>query len=112
MLDYSDIFEKLEAKVPDETEMPVLIELLEGDNIPFDVEPDIEFGSRPHVFYPGNTNFKCSVICHWGSYGHEDGLLEIMGLTENEDGIEGWLTAKEVFRRIKEDWQKCSGKRE
>ena len=44
-------------------------------------------------------------ICNEGSYGYEDGLLEIMGdiVTEKEketDDVVGWLTAKDVIERI------------
>lgn len=44
-------------------------------------------------------------ICHRGSYGYEEGLLEIMGDIVDEevvgDFVEGWLTAEEVVDRIK-----------
>lgn len=40
-------------------------------------------------------------ICHSFSYGHEKGLLEIMGtLVDIEDTVEGHLTADEILRRI------------
>lgn len=41
-------------------------------------------------------------ICHYGSYGYEDGLLEIMGdIVENEcDDVEGWLTAEDIINRM------------
>lgn len=43
-------------------------------------------------------------ICHHGSYGAENGLLEIMGDIVNEeavgDRVEGWLTAADVIERI------------
>lgn len=45
----------------------------------------------------------CDVVCHSGSYGHENGLLEIMGLVDTDevgDDVEGFLTAQEVFSRI------------
>lgn len=43
------------------------------------------------------------VVCHTGSYGYEQGLLEIMGsivssYAENE--VEGWLTADEIIKRL------------
>jgi hypothetical protein len=48
-------------------------------------------------------------------YGSEDGLLEIMGLlTPEEEGwdeVRGWLTAEDVFSRIKE-WHAKSKKGE
>lgn len=46
-------------------------------------------------------------VCHFGSYGYEEGLLKVMGKTvvlptdpEGEDGVTGWLTADDVIRRI------------
>ena len=42
-------------------------------------------------------------ICHRGSYGFEQGLLEIYGniVTEEDgDSVVGWLTADDVIKRI------------
>lgn len=44
-------------------------------------------------------------ICHFGSYGHERGLIEAMGaplVNEEEVGstVEGWLTAVDIMARI------------
>ena len=41
-------------------------------------------------------------ICQQGSYGYEDGLLEICGdIVETKDDIvEGYLTAQDVIERI------------
>lgn len=47
---------------------------------------------------------------HPMSYGAP--LLEIMGLTENGDEVEGGLTAEEVFKRWKNDFQKRKGAKE
>ena len=39
-------------------------------------------------------------ICHGGSYGHEKGLLELMGYKyTGDDDVEGDLTAEEILRR-------------
>lgn len=38
------------------------------------------------------------------SYGHENGLLEIWGLGDTEDDVQGWLTANDVFARIYTDY--------
>lgn len=46
-------------------------------------------------------NRTISVICHSGSYGREQGLLEIYAPGLN-DGVEGWLTADEAFDYIKD----------
>ena len=41
------------------------------------------------------------VICHWGSYGYEEGLLEGMGDIFNEGiDVEGHLTAQDVIDRL------------
>ena len=52
-----------------------------------------------------NGKRLCDVIYGYGSYGYEEGLLEIMGgLTEEERGYDevlGCLTADEVFKRFK-----------
>ena len=46
----------------------------------------------------------CDAICHDGSYGRFDGLLEIMGDIVDEaiteDTVEGWLTAEDILNRI------------
>lgn len=40
-------------------------------------------------------------ICHSDSYGHERGLLEIMGtIVRVDDDVEGWLTAEEILQRL------------
>lgn len=48
------------------------------------------------------------VICHFGSYGCEEGLLEIYGQIvpeETDDSVQGWLTAVDVIELI-EVWMK------
>lgn len=42
------------------------------------------------------------VICHEGSYGCDEGLLEGMGTIFTQGDVEGWLTADDVIRRIEE----------
>lgn len=43
-------------------------------------------------------------ICHSGSYGNKEGLLEVMGsiVRNNEDTVEGFLTAQEILNRLDE----------
>lgn len=53
------------------------------------------------VSLPDGTG-RWDAICHPGSYGYEDGLLEVMGYPVTNDHVEGWLTADEIFAR----WQK------
>ena len=50
--------------------------------------------------------YRLSAVCHGGSYGHFNGLLEIMGgLTiaerKEETRVVGYLYADEVFKRFK-----------
>ena len=55
------------------------------------------------IVYSGD-DYYWDAICHGGSYGADEGLLEIMGDIVNEeavgDCVEGWLTAAEVIERI------------
>lgn len=41
-------------------------------------------------------------ICHYGSYGFEQGLIEVMGepVVRGEDSVEGYLTAEEIIKRL------------
>lgn len=51
---------------------------------------------------------RWDAICHYGSYGYEDGLLEIYGelVTEDDDdSVVGYLTAADVVKRV-EAWLK------
>ena len=58
-------------------EIFLLKEMLEKENIPF-IFRNIFDGFQ--ICYPDIKNKECSVIEHIGSYGHEQDLLEIMGL--------------------------------
>lgn len=91
------------------TEMNKLIEMLNNANIPFELTTDVFDNENNQVWYPSQKNRVCDVICHQGSYGGEKGLLEIMGLlTEEEaecDDVVGYLTAENVFNRIKNHYE-------
>lgn len=79
----------------------VLKKALESKGIPFEFAESFELGGYGLV-YPSRNQFVCSVIEHDYSYGHEQDLLEIMGLTDDEpyDDVVGYLTAEDVFQRI------------
>ncbi len=83
------------------TEIQKLAYMLACTCIPYEATP---LFNGLHIEYPNHANCVCSVICHDGSYGHQDGLLEIMGLLTDEeaefDAVKGWLEADEVFKRI------------
>lgn len=75
-------------------------------NIPFEIG---EMCNGLIICYPCMGDGCVSdAICHDGSYGRNEGLLEIMGLVDKEktggDSVEGWLTAEEVFRRWQRHW--------
>ena len=44
------------------------------------------------------------VICQYGSYGVEEGLLEAYGarIVRKGDSVEGWLTVDEIIKRLEE----------
>lgn len=49
---------------------------------------------------------KWDAICHYGSYGYEEGLLEIYGdiVPENaHDSVMGWLTANDVIKLLEKE---------
>ena len=63
------------------------------------------------ICYPSRRNMKISVIEGFGTFGREQDRLEIMGgVTPYEqfhhgDSPIGFLTAENVFKRIKKDWE-------
>ena len=85
-------------------EIERLVKMLENTNIPYELTDDAMGNSNNQIWYPNYDEKICDVICHEYSYGGSDGYLEIMGLTENEDDVEGWLTAEQVFYRIHNDY--------
>ena len=78
-------------------EMDKLAAGLTEKGIPFTYEPLFD-----------GVQIQCSdwdAVCHRFSYGHEKGLLEIMGsiVQPGDDGIddvEGWMTAEEILARL------------
>lgn len=88
-------------------EMLKLIDKLEWAHIPYET---IDIFGTIQVLYPSIKDRICDVVCHDFSYGHEKGLLEIMGLVKekeiDDDEVEGYLTAEEVFDRIYTDYTK------
>lgn len=99
------------------TEIFKLKEMLEKANIPFywrDETCIFEYigEEKYQIEYPRayhNGERACSIIQGYGTYGAEQNLLEIMGLLTPEeaeqDSVCGWLTADNVFERIKKHWE-------
>lgn len=82
------------------------LEMIKQANIPHEFRP-LNGGWQIIIFSKSGERL-CDCVCHSFSYGNEDGLLEIMSaITKQEeendckDGIKGWLTAEEVFKRFK-----------
>lgn len=63
----------------------------------------MDIGRKQIIVYK-NGERSWDAICHYGSYGYEKGLLEIMGsiVDEEKDGdsVVGWLTAQDVIERL------------
>lgn len=84
-----------------------LHKMLTEDNIPHHFDDDFfENGIEAYnIIIKRDGQQLCDVIYHYGSYGYNSGLLEIMGgltLEESEnDSVLGYLTAEEVFKRFK-----------
>lgn len=86
-------------------EIFLLKKMLKKENIPF-IFRNIFDGFQ--ICYPDIKNKECSVIEHIGSYGHEQDLLEIMGLLtdgETDDDVLGYLNAENVFERIRKHYR-------
>ena len=70
----------------------------------------IEF-EQHQICVPTAADAEWAAICHRGSYGCEEGLLEIYGTIVSPsagDSVEGWLTAEDVISRY-EDWNRRKG---
>lgn len=78
------------------TEMNKLVVLLAKNNVPFEIKA-FDFLDKPtwQICSPSIEDTKVDAICHKGSYGHENGLIEIMSLFEED--VVGWLTAEEAL---------------
>ena len=51
-------------------------------------------------------DFDWDAICHSGSYGHENGLIEVMGLPQCQDDVIGYLTAEEILQMVDQKMEK------
>lgn len=53
------------------------------------------------IVYDKEGQRQWDAICHRGSYGYEQGLLEIYGtIVQGQDSVEGWLTADDIIKRL------------
>lgn len=103
-MNYQD-YEKMYGGIPDYTENDKFIEKVQKNpplTFTFSV---VEHMGRPQiVFMDAETGERvCDAVCHYGSYGHEEGLIEVMGYplcTATEDDVEGFLTANTIYERL------------
>lgn len=95
----------------DLTELNKLEEYLRKNQVPYnrlDNEWDGGIDRHQIVVYEDSEKAKYSwdAICHYGSYGYEDGLLEVMGSPvlrdDEDDDVRGYLTAEDVIKRYEE----------
>lgn len=100
----------------DLTQMDKLEIYLKEHHIPYDrIDKDEVFEETPHGKYvvkceqhqiivpPQDQERQWDAICHRGSYGHKEGLLELMGnIVRTNDCVEGYLTADDAIKRIEE----------
>ena len=67
---------------------------------------DRGIGFKMQSFFDGIQivvgDFEWDAVCHSGSYGHENGLIEVMGLPQCHDDVIGYLTAEEVLKMVDE----------
>lgn len=98
-------------------ELNKLEEYLKANNIPYErIDEKHELTKQgwwhiprhqiavPNLESLATEEYEFDVICHEGSFGYEEGLLEIMGsIVTDEDGdrVVGYLTAEDVIERIK-----------
>lgn len=81
--------------------------MLKKNNIPYeriDEEGNEMFPylNRHQICVPSEKDRKWDAICHYGSYGYKEGLLEIYGdivVAEDGDSVVGFLTAEDVMKR-------------
>ena len=88
------------------SEMDKLEKYLKDHNIPYKRIDDIKMGliDRHQILVKDKDgDVIWDAVCHYGSYGYKQGLLEIMGTLvrpEDEGSVAGWLTAEDIIRRI------------
>lgn len=91
-------------------ELERLKALLDDNNIEykfiFERASNPKYNRRLVKLYDNYGSEVLSAICHYGSYGYEQGKIEIMGLLtkteqKHSSGVVGYLDADNVLKRIK-----------
>lgn len=82
-----------------------LAKMLKNARIPYELVYNPCTDSNVLV-YPNDKERIADVIYFWGSYGYEQGLLEVGGkIIKIDDEVEGYVPTEEAFRRIKKLWE-------
>lgn len=102
-IDYKS-YESRFSEIPEETEIDKLVKILtiQGVCCPVDWKVEELYGRPQIIFLKPQTNERIGdAVCHFGSYGHEKGLIEVMGYPfDDEEDVVGFLTAEEVIHQI------------
>lgn len=83
-----------------------LAEMLKNAEIPYELVYN-SFTKSDVLIYPNRKGRIADAIYFWGSYGYEQGLLEVGGkiVEIDDDEVEGCVPTEEAFRRIKKLWE-------
>ena len=89
-------------------ELNKLEKYLEEHNYNYErIDEENDYMSQHQLIVYDDENTRLwDAICHRGSYGYEEGLLEIMGtiVAPNAgDDVEGWLRANEIIIRLEDE---------
>ena len=105
-MNYNKLVEKY-GSIPKKTEVDKLIDYLKicpPKKYTYSVTEC--WGCPQVIFMDARTGERVAdCVCHFGSYGHEHGLIEAMGaplvnVKEVGDDVEGCLTAVDILARI------------
>lgn len=80
--------------------MKHIVEQKPESNVNFHYFSNIPWRDQIIVYDEDGTRLW-DAVCHFGSYGAEQGLLEVMGDVTYQD-VEGWLTAEDVIKALEE----------
>jgi len=69
-----------------------------------DIDYSERYRDKHQIVVYKDGKIQWDAICHTGSYGYEEGLLEIYGnivdYEKDGDSVVGWLTADDIIQRL------------